>query len=320
MSPLDPTSLLRPRRHIEGCSAVLLPFQPDGAIDWPGFTGHLDRTVASALRPAVNMDTGHVHLLSPDDRERVLALTGERAAPGFFAGAYVPDLPGARFEPSAHADAIARITARGGVPVMFPTHGLASLHEDDWVRAHAGFGDHCDRFVGFELGTMFHPAGRVVGLDAYRGLMEIPACIGAKHSSLRRDLEWQRLELRNRLRPGFHVFTGNDLAIDMVVYGSDYLLGLSSFAPDVFARRDALWEAGDPAFHELNDVLQFLGHLAFRDPVPGYRHSAAQFLRLRGWLHHDSPAPGEPRRPDSDRELLAGIIARIEDLGIELAP
>ena len=50
------------------------------------------------------------------------------------------------------------------------------------------------------------------------------------------------------MRPDFKVFTGNDLAIDMVMYGSDYLLGLSAFAPDAFARRDAMWAAGDPAF------------------------------------------------------------------------
>ena len=50
------------------------------------------------------------------------------------------------------------------------------------------------------------------------------------------------------------VLTGNDLAIDMVVYGSDYLLGLAAFAPDLFAARDRLWAAGDPGFWELNDA------------------------------------------------------------------
>ena len=92
---------------------------------------------------------------------------------------------------------------------------------------------------------------------------------GAKHSSLNRVLEWQRLELRNRVRPDFKVFTGNDLAIDMVMYGSDYLLGLSTFAPDAFARRDAMWEAGDPRFHELNDLLQYLGAFHFSGPDAG---------------------------------------------------
>ena len=35
----------------------------------------------------------------------------------------------------------------------------------------------------------------------------------------------------------FRVLTGNDLAIDIVMYRSDYLLGLSTFAPDLSAKR-----------------------------------------------------------------------------------
>ena len=65
-----------------------------------------------------------------------------------------------------------------------------------------------------------------------------------------------------------------DLAIDMVMYGSDYLLGLSTFAPEEFARRDRMWAQGDPGFHELNDALQYLGAFTFRAPVPAYRHDA----------------------------------------------
>jgi len=117
---------------------------------------------------------------------------------------------------------------------------------------------------------MFAPFGRIYDLDTYEALLKIPQCIGAKHSSLSRELEWQRLDFGDRLRPDFKVFTGNDLAIDMVMYGSDYLLGLSTCAPDLFARRDQLWEAGDAAFYELNDWLQYLGFFAFRAPVPAY--------------------------------------------------
>ena len=83
------------------------------------------------------------------------------------------------------------------------------------------------------------------------------------------------------------VLTGNDLAIDMVMWGSDYLLGLSTFAPAEFAQRDRLWLAGDPAFYELNDLLQYLGQFTFRPPVPGYRHDAALLFQLRGWASSD---------------------------------
>ncbi len=43
-----------------------------------------------------------------------------------------------------------------------------------------------------------------------------------------------------------------------------------------------MWQAGDPRFYELNDLLQYLGHFAFRDPIPAYKHDAAIFLHLRG--------------------------------------
>src|SRR5690606_12350859 len=104
----------------------------------------------------------------------------------------------------------------------------------------------------------------------------------------------------------------NNLAIDLVMYGSDYLLGLSTFAPEAFAARDRMWAAGDPRFHELNDLLQHLGQVTFRAPVPGYRHDAAMFFAMRGWASTDATPAGAPRRPESDRELLADVLTRLE--------
>jgi dihydrodipicolinate synthase/N-acetylneuraminate lyase len=155
------------------------------------------------------------------------------------------------------------------------------------------------------------PSGRVLGLDAYAELVQIPNCIGAKHSSLSRRLEWERLALRDRLRPEFHVFTGNDLAIDMVRYGSDWLLGLSTAWPEAFAQRDRWWAAGDSRFDELDDALQALGDFAFRDPVPAYKHTMAQTLNLRGLIQSDNTHPDSPQRPASDRPIIATILERI---------
>ena len=155
------------------------------------------------------------------------------------------------------------------------------------------------QFIAFEFGKMFAPFGQIYDLETYEGLLSIPQCIGAKHSSLHRDQEWQRLQLRDRVRPDFKVFTGNDLAVDMVIYGSDYLLGLSTFAPDLFAQRDAMWEAGDPAFYELNDLIQYLGFFAFRPPVPAYKHSAAHVPQI-AWL--DQERQSAPRRRPPPRK------------------
>ena len=304
---------IRPERPITGMSAVLLPFTSDGEIDWAAVEAHVARTVAAGLTPAVNMDTGYVQLLDAATKLRVLDLTADVTGGEFVAGAYVADTPGATLDLAAYREACRAIADRGGTPVVFPSHGLNSLDDDGWVDALAALGRDVERFIGFELGAMFVPYGRIPSLDAYEGLMAIQSCIGAKHSSLSRELEWDRLDLRDRVRPDFTVFTGNDLAIDMVMYGSDYLLGLSTFAPAAFAARDRMWAAGDPAFHELNDLLQYLGNFTFRAPVPGYRHDAAIFFELRGWARCDGTPPGAPRRPGSDRVVLADILERLEE-------
>jgi dihydrodipicolinate synthase/N-acetylneuraminate lyase len=293
-------------------SAILLPFHDDGSIDWPAFDAHVSRTTTAGLTPAVNMDTGYVQLLDDATAGDVLDRTAALTEGGFVAGAFVADEPGAPFDADALARAAHAIAERGGTPVVFPSHGLASLSADDWVGAHATLGGEVDSFIAFELGTMFVPYGRVVDLATYEQLLGIPQCIGAKHSSLSRRLEWDRLRSRDAIRPDFMVLTGNDLAIDMVMWGSDYLLGLSTFAPAEFARRDRLWEAGDPAFHELNDLLQYLGQFTFRAPVPGYRHDAAIFLELRGWATSSAVPDGAVRRPTSDRAVLADIVQRLE--------
>ena len=150
-------------------------------------------------------------------------------------------------------------------------------------------------------------------LDTYAAVLEIPACIGAKHSSLHRRPEWDRLALRDARRPEFLVLTGNDLAIDMVRWGSDYLLGLSACAPDAFARRDQLWEAGDDRAFELDDALQALGAVAFRDPVPAYRHDVAMVWRRRGWSPTADVHPASPTRPDGEVALLDTLLDRLDD-------
>lgn len=309
---IKPEELIRPERSITGISATLLPHRPDGSVDWDGFTAHLERTLEAGLTPAVNMDTGYVNLIDPSTREEVLDRTqAVCAGRSFVAGAFVDDAPGDPFDAEAYRRQIARIQRRDGTPIIFQSFGLTERDPDGIVEAYRTIAEACEAFYAFELGEMFAPFGQIYELSTYGALMEIPECVGAKHSSLDRELEWQRLILRNEQRPDFQVLTGNDLAIDMVKYGSDYLLGLSTFAPDLFGRRDALWENGDPAFYELNDLLQYLGFFAFRPPVPAYKHSAAQFLALRGWIEDDHPHPDGEHRPETDRSVLRDIADRL---------
>jgi len=319
-STMHPPALLRPRRRITGMSAVLLPFLSAHEVDWESFDRHVERTCAAGLIPAVNMDTGYIALLDTATRLEVLRRTRSITSGGLFvAGAFVGDTPGSRFNDDAYAERISEIQGAGGTPVIIQSWGLTQQADDEVVSSYQRLGELSGRFIGFELGTMFAPFGCIYSEAVYRGLLSIPQCLGAKHSSLNRVLEWQRLQWRDELRPEFLVLTGNDLAIDMVMYGSDYLLGLSSFAPDLFARRDALWESGDAAFYQLNDVLQYLGFFTFRAPVPAYRHAAAMFLRRRGWIRTELTHPGSPCRPESDGPILDQILQMLEELSVAFA-
>eukprot|EP00913_Durusdinium_trenchii_P023361 g21939.t1 len=251
------------------------------------------------------MDTGYINLLDDDTRIEVLRRTREILGGGpFVAGAFVADRSGAPFNADEYRRKTDEIAEHGGTPVIFQSFGLVEQQPAEVVAAYEKIAVSCDQFIGFELTTDLAPFGAVYDLETYEALMGIPQCVGAKHSSFHRVPEWERLVLRDRVRPEFVVYTGNDFAIDMVMYGSDYLLGLSTFAPDLFARRDALWEAGDPGFYELNDQLQDLGSFAFRTPGPAYKHSAAQFLKLRGWIACDETHQRNARRPESDIDVL----------------
>lgn len=309
---VDPISMLRPRRKVRGISAVLLPFTADGQVDYTALCAQVQRTAEAGLTPAVNMDTGFVHLLDDATRLEVLRRTRETLDGGeFVAGAFARDEPGAAFQLDEYKRQIGFIQEHGGTPVIFQSFGLVEQGGPEIVASYEALAAECDRFIGFELTTDLAPFGSVYDLETYAGLMGIPNCIGAKHSSFHREPEWERLKLRDRVRPDFSVFTGNDFAIDMIMYGSDYLLGLSTFAPDLFARRDAYWEAGDPRFHELNDQLQYLGYFAFRAPGAAYKHTAAQFLKLRGWIGCDGTHPQSPERPESDVAILRELGQRM---------
>lgn len=313
--PIDPIRMLKPRRKITGISAILLPLHSDDTVDWPAFDAHVARTLDAGLTPAINMDTGYGHLIDAATRRETLSRTKAIAdGRAFVAGAFVGDRPGDPFNADAYRTGIDQIQSLAGTPIFFQSYGLAHGNDDQIVENYQTLATGCDSFYAFELGTMFAPFGNVYSLGVYEQLMRIDNCVGAKHSSLSRTLEWQRLALRDQVRPDFKVMTGNDLAIDMVMYGSDYLLGLSTFAPDAFAARDAMWESGDEDFYELNDLLQYLGAFAFRPTVPAYKHNAAMFLHLRGQIATDRTFPGSPMRPESDRDVLTSIVSDLDSL------
>jgi dihydrodipicolinate synthase/N-acetylneuraminate lyase len=301
----------QPGRKVQGIAAALLPYQANGSVAVEAFQEHLAETHRAGLMNAVNMDTGYVNYLSDVEKQNVLRWTREALGEGvpFVAGVYIENQTGDIV--TLYRREVDPIVRAGGVPILFQTARLHGTSAKEKAGAYQAICHGYPSVLAFELGKMFAPSGEICDADTVRRLMDIPEIKGMKHSSLDRLVELERLALRDAHRPDFRIYTGNDLGIDMVEYGSDYLLGLATFAPEKFAERDHMWEAGDPAYYALSDALQYLGNVAFREPVPAYKHSAAVFLHLTGRIPTDQVHPRNPRRPAWEAEILRDCAHRL---------
>jgi dihydrodipicolinate synthase/N-acetylneuraminate lyase len=298
-------------RKPQGIAAALLPFEMDGRIAVEAFQKHILATHRCGLTNAVNMDTGYINYLNETEKLDVLRWTREALGKDvpFVGGAYIEGQPGEIV--ALYRKQMDDIVAHGGIPILFQTsrlHGKSSAEKAATYKTVCGGYAHV---LAFELGPMFAPNGEIFDEETFRRLMDVPEIKGIKHSSLDRAIELERLALRDAHRPDFRIYTGNDLGINMIEYGSDYLLGLATFVPEKFAERDRLWEAGDPAYYALSDALQYLGNVAFRAPVPAYKHSAAVFLHLAGRIPSDLTHPRNPKRPAWEGELLRDCASRL---------
>ncbi len=299
------------RRKVKGIAAALLPFEADGRIAVEAFQNHLRATHRAGLMNAVNMDTGYVNYLSQSEKLDVLRWTREALGNDvpFVGGAYIEGQPGDTV--ALYRNQVDPIVAHGGIPILFQTSRLHGKSSAEKAAVYAAVCRGYPHVLAFELGQMFAPNGEIFDDQMVRRLMDIPEIKGMKHSSLDRLVELERLALRDAHRPDFRIYTGNDLGIDMIEYGSDYLLGLATFAPEKFAERDRLWEAGDPGYFALSDALQYLGNVAFRSPVPAYKHSAAVFLHLTGRIPSALTHPKNTKRPEWEAEVLRDCARRL---------
>ena len=299
------------RRKPQGIAASLLPYETDGRVAVESFQKHLIATQHAGLMNAVNMDTGYVNLLTEAEKGEVVCWTRDALGKGapFVAGAYIENQEGDVV--ALYRQQIDAIAAFEAIPILFQTARLHRKSTREKVATYHAICKGYPQVLGFELSPRFAPNGEIFDESTVRGLMEIPELKGIKHSSLDRLLELGRLALRDKHRPDFRIFTGNDLGINMIEYGSDYLLGLATFAPEKFAERDRLWEAADPGYYALSDALQHLGNVAFREPIPAYKHSAAVFLHLTGRISSDLAHPKNPKRPPWEAEILQDCIRRL---------
>jgi hypothetical protein len=197
-------------------------------------------------------------------------------------------------------DAVVR---QGGTPLLLPVVELSALDGDAlahlWRQATIG-----------QRGVLVIETAPEFGLpcplyppEVVTRLIDVASLGGLVHASLDRQAEWARVEARDIARPEFRIYSGHERALDMVSYGSDYLLGTAGCAPEAFAIRDRAWRDGDARGFDLNDALQYLGALLHRRPLTGARHAAVQWFEARGIVRGARPVAGVAARPDSDIAL-----------------
>src|SRR5262245_33596171 len=176
----------RPRRRVQGIAAALLPYEENGGIAVEAFQQHLVATRESGLLNAVNMDTGYVNYLTRAEKRNVLRWT--RAALGqdvsFVAGAFIEHETGTDTELyRRQMDAIASV---GGVPILFQTARLQGKSSAEKARVYQEASRDHPQVLAFELSPRFAANGEMFDDDLFKRILDIPAIVGMKHSSLDR--------------------------------------------------------------------------------------------------------------------------------------
>lgn len=310
-SSRPPRPNLAYKRRITGVAQMVVPTGTDGEPDWESFSSHLERLFTLGLSPAVNMTANVPGLLNPTYSIGAAWQAQEQFGKNFFVGIHVQDQPGDWFKADAYRRQIDAVAETGGTPVLFPSHGMSALNDDEWQKAMADLSTHIDAFLIAEPGPDMSPSASIRPAQVALSLIRTPTCKGIVHASLSRAAEFDHLRSQAHLRKDFTIWSANERAIDMAMYGSDYMLLAAAMAPDAFARRDAMWEEGDRSVHELNDLLQYLAMFTSRTPVAAQAHSVLQFLHLRGWVGADRLPPGSATRPAGDAAVLRDIVDRL---------
>jgi hypothetical protein len=112
--------------------------------------------------------------------------------------------------------------------------------------------------------------------------------VPAKHSSLNRQLEWERSPCANRLRPDFKIYTGNDLP-SIWSYMAPTTCSPGYFALDYFALRDAIGLKATCASTSSIDVLQYSDSLPSAYPTAAYKHLRLNFCCAAGFPDNTHP-------------------------------
>lgn len=290
---------------------MIVPFDELGDPDWDTFASVLGRLDKLGMAVAINMSHATPSLLHTTLQVGAAHQANQHFDGPFYAGVHVHDAAGDWFNIDRYRRQIEVLSGLGGVPVIFPSHGLNALSDEEWIKAMDDIGRETDAFLIAEVGPATSSTPNLRTPHTNLHLLRNSACKGLVHASLSRVSEFDRLAAQAAVRTDFALLSANERAIDMPMFGSSYMLMIASMVPDVFMRRDALWVEGEREVYELNDQLQYLAMFTAREPIAALPHSTLQFLKLRGWVESDRVPEGTPMRPESDIDVLREIAQRL---------
>lgn len=300
-------------------AALSVPVNEGGEIDFEFFAQDLERTAAYGIEPAVLMDTYQINHCTQDQQTKGLEVTREvmNGRP-FTAGVYIEDElnhGGVDEIIRAYRDKIEQLELQyGASPIVFQTEQLKNADSVTVVRVYQELAEASQGGLkAFELSPVFAPNGWMFPGDSLIEILAGDKWVGAKHSSLDPSVEWELLRRVNRI--GKKLYTGNDYDFaSMIFNGSDALLGIATFMPDMFRELAVALKNGERnRYLDLSNRMEFLGRVAFQPPVPAYKHSAAMVKKMRGWYPTDYVLPNNPlRRDEAHREALQKALEYLE--------
>jgi hypothetical protein len=323
-----------PRR----ASAENLP----GQIDWDATLGLRHRLWDLGLGVAEAMDTSQrgmgldwasAHELA----RRTLADAGSGGG-RVVVGVATDQLPAGPAELPAVRDAyleqLDAIESAGGEAVLMASRHLAvaATSAEDYLSIYGSVLQHASRPVVLHwLGEVFDPdlAGYwgyddpVKAMDVVVELIagHVDAVRGIKISLL--DAELER-ELRRRLPPGVHLFTGDDYNyVDLIAgdgqHHSDALLGAFAVVAPYASAALACLDRGDEAgFRDILGPTEALSRLVFAAPTQYYKVGVAWLAYLNGAQRHFRMLGGF----ESGRTLvhLADLVRSADGIGLFTDP
>lgn len=307
-------------RQLHGVTvATVLPFHPDGAIDWASYDRLLDYCAIGRGMAAVfvNGHAGEVAALSPQERMDVIAHTRQRI------GAGVPLFAGVVAYSTAEAVARAREAEQAGadVAVLFPFPqygGGGGAHEG----AVLGYLQAVSDAITLPLSVFQYPVRSGAGFSTavLCRVAQLPRLIAIKEGSAEMGVYEDNWRAVKAVAPEVAVLASNyDWLHAQLAVGSDGILsGLASLLPDLLV---ALWQASArndlPAMREANARLYPLERAIYGAPPAMDMHT-----RIKVALHHlgviASPLPRAPLPPIS-AEVARQVVAAVDAAGLRRA-